>query len=316
VEQTEREAWLSERGTGIGGSEAPVLYGIHPWVSEYQLWAEKTGRVKRTDPTPQEAPLLFWGNQLESAVRDGYSKITGRTVVAGVRMARHPEAHCMLANTDGLIVGVDAIEGLDNPGTGVYEGKTANVYKSREWDAGIPDFYQVQVQHYLEVLDLEWGALAVFMGGDRKPLRTFDVIRSREFGAHLRAKVTDWWDRHVLADIPPEADGSEQTAKVLRMVSPVAQRRTVDLGPELVTAYRRLAEIGDTMRDLKAEERSLKNKVMAALGEADVGVLPDGSGWTFENVHSRGYTKVVEPSSNRVLKRATPQQISKKRDQS
>jgi predicted phage-related endonuclease len=271
--------------------------------------------VKRAEPSPQEAPLLFWGNQLERAVRDGYSKITGRTVADGVRMARHPKVACMIANTDGLIIGVDAIEGLDNPGTGVYEGKTANVYKSREWDNGIPDFYQVQVQHYLEVLDLEWGALAVFMGGDRNPLRTFDVIRSREFGAHLRAKVSAWWDRHVEADIPPEPDGSEQTAKVLRMIAPVAQRRTVDLGPELVTAYRRLAEISEAKRELEAEEQALKNRVVAALGDADVGVLPDGSGWTFENVYSRGYTKVVEPRTTRVLKRATPKQISKKREQ-
>lgn len=39
--------WSEWRSAGLGSSDAPVIMGVSPWSTPYQLWEEKTGRVKR-----------------------------------------------------------------------------------------------------------------------------------------------------------------------------------------------------------------------------------------------------------------------------
>ena len=37
--------WLEERMSYIGGSDAPIIMGVSPWKTPYQLWEEKMGNV-------------------------------------------------------------------------------------------------------------------------------------------------------------------------------------------------------------------------------------------------------------------------------
>ncbi len=305
----DREAWLDARRSGIGGSDAPVLHGQSPYQTEYRLWAEKTGKVKRDEITPENNPLLFWGTELEPAVRSGYSKLTGRTVSDGVSMARHPSVHAMIGNTDGTLVGV-----ADKPGDGVYEGKTANVFSAAAWKDGIPLFYQIQVQHYLAVTGLQWASLAVFMGGDRQPMRWFDIERSERFIDHHCELVERWWDLHVVRDIPPAVDSSADTGKVIKLLHPVPDGTLIELPEHFAEVRSRLAEIEATTKALKAEKQLLRNSLMAELGPASFGVLPDGTGWSFKAVNRKGYTKVVNPSSFRQLASASEKTLAKIRN--
>ena len=40
-----REQWLAMRRQDITASTAGALLGLHPYVTAYSLWAEKTGLV-------------------------------------------------------------------------------------------------------------------------------------------------------------------------------------------------------------------------------------------------------------------------------
>ena len=43
-----REEWLKYRRTGLGGSDAAVVCGLSPYKSKIELWADKTGRLRRS----------------------------------------------------------------------------------------------------------------------------------------------------------------------------------------------------------------------------------------------------------------------------
>ena len=73
VEEMEnREAWLSERKKGIGGSDASVIVGLNKWTSPFTRWMEKTGQAEAEDLSDNE--YVYWGNVLEET--DCLSKIT------------------------------------------------------------------------------------------------------------------------------------------------------------------------------------------------------------------------------------------------
>ena len=45
----EKAAWHMKRSRGIGGSEIPIILGLSPYTTPYQLWLEKTGEVLPRD---------------------------------------------------------------------------------------------------------------------------------------------------------------------------------------------------------------------------------------------------------------------------
>jgi len=72
----------------------------------------------------------------------------------------------------------------------------------------------MQVQHQLEVADLNWSLIAPLVGGNTPKV----VVRERdlEVGAMIRAKAAELWDR-VAAGNPPEPDYTKDADTISKL---------------------------------------------------------------------------------------------------
>jgi predicted phage-related endonuclease len=64
---TECAAWLSERRTGIGGSDAATILGVSPYMTNVELWRIKTGRKIPEDISGK--PYVKYGIEAERHLR-------------------------------------------------------------------------------------------------------------------------------------------------------------------------------------------------------------------------------------------------------
>ena len=76
TENLSYEDWLEARKQGIGGSDASVVCGVSRYKSPVELWMEKTGQL----PSQEAGEAAYWGNLLESLVREEFTKRTGISV--------------------------------------------------------------------------------------------------------------------------------------------------------------------------------------------------------------------------------------------
>ena len=67
---------------------------------------------------------------------------------------------------------------------------------------GVHPMYYAQLQHYLGILDLKWGAFAIFNSLTCE-LYYFDVERDEPFIAAMHGVATEWWERHVVRGVRP-----------------------------------------------------------------------------------------------------------------
>ena len=58
-----REEWLALRRRDVTASQIAALLGVHPYVTPYQLWAEKTGKLI---PVQDDNAVLRRGRLLEA----------------------------------------------------------------------------------------------------------------------------------------------------------------------------------------------------------------------------------------------------------
>ncbi len=256
------EEWLEFRRLGIRGSDSSVVCGVNRYKSPIELWMEKTGQW----PNQEAGEPAYWGQQLESLVRNEFTKRTGIEVTL-VKQMLQSEAHpFMLANLDGICEHPDY-------GTYVFEAKTASTFKSGEWEDAIPDEYVLQVQHYLAVTGYTGAFIAVLIGGNQFKWKYIE--RDEELIAMLIQLETDFWG-HVQSNVPPSLDGSEAAARFLseRFPDSVPQSR-LELPQEaasLIEQYNLACEGVEKHTEKKLEA---ENQLKQMLGENEAGTVGD-----------------------------------------
>jgi putative phage-type endonuclease len=255
-----RDDWLAVRRTGIGGSDAAAAVGLNPYISQLELWLDKTGRnagLARPDPIDTSEPV-YWGNLLEPIVAAAYTQQTGNRVRKVNAVLQHPTVPYMLANLDREIVGV--------PGVQILECKTAGEFGARLWRDGVPEYVQLQVQHQLAVTGKRAADVAVLLCGQR--LEVHRIERDDELIARLMLLEAAFW-RYVETDTPPPADGSESADRALRCLYP-GSGGTVDFsGDRHVSAvFADLVAVRAEIEVREALEAKLRQTIQQAMGDA------------------------------------------------
>jgi hypothetical protein len=190
VEVSEREAWLTERRKGIGGSD---VHNLFPCLnledkddpgSRYgcprRLSYEKLGVEPDYAYTPETLRLFERGNVLEEYAADRYSQVSGRRVFRSNHPYVHPTLPFMRVNLDRNIK-------ADERGVGVFEAKSANehVFFKMQME-GLPPAYAFQIQHGIAARQAQWGAFGVIESPDY-----MDAVLEQLEDSRLRRKVID-----------------------------------------------------------------------------------------------------------------------------
>src|SRR5690606_23614840 len=200
------------------------------------------------------------GRDLEQYVAERFMEATGKKVRRRNDMLQHPEYPFMTANIDRWVVGENA--GL--------ECKTTSVLNRAKFSQGeFPPNYYVQCVHYMVVTGAERWYLAVLVLN--KSFHVFTIERDEAEIQALIAAEKDFWENHVLKQIPPTPDGSESTSEVLRQSFPDAREREeiALLGCEdKIQHYR---ELDAQVKELTQKRDALKQGLRLAMSDAEIG---------------------------------------------
>ena len=296
---SEREqAWLNHRTTGVGGSDMSAILGISHYATPLDIWLSKTGR---NNPEKKDSWAIRKGNSLEKDLRQWFKDT-------------HPDMECydgtdlsltsrhyphMLASLDGY---------LYDPSTesfGVLECKTANSYRAQDWrdDDGnpcIPDYYLVQVQHYLAVTGWQWGYVIADTSGVEPLIIRFERDEE-DIAAIVNAAQNFWW--FVKSGEMPALSNAEDVRKVYP--EPTEELEDMSDDDDLYDLMQTYAAAQQQAKEAETKADSLKNQLITRIGPRE-GLTCGGYRATFKTVHRKGYTKVVEPSDSRVFRFSKP----------
>lgn len=255
-----RQEWLWSRKKGIGGSDASAILGFNPWKSAFELYIDKTSdQVEEID---NEA--IHWGNVLEDVVADEFTRRTGKKVRRRNQTFIHPEYEFMIANIDRDVVGEKAL----------LECKTTNAYNSDAWEGdNIPPMYICQLQHYMAVLNYDKAYIAVLIGGQKFVWK--EVERDDEFIDLMIQHEKAFWEDHVLAEVPPEIDGSQSASELLNKMYPEDNGETIILkSDEAEMLIEAIESIKSDVKEQQSLQKEYENKLKLMIGEAETGVTP------------------------------------------
>ena len=254
----DREEWLAERKTGIGGSDAAAVLGASPYKSALDLWREKVSDDLESDAA---TTVMLMGNCLEPLAADLYAQETGRQM-RRQPLRRHPEHAFMIGNVDRLILAVGDVQAtgaleIKCPGLRVFAGAKAK---------GLPDHMTVQLMHYLAVLGYSWGSFALLCR-ENGQLIHFDLEADPQLIATLIEREHEFWTKYVVPRVEPP-----QEAPPVVDIPVIEGEVTVFESEEWIkaaTAFREARELKDAATDL---EETAKAKVQEFMHREEVHV--------------------------------------------
>ncbi len=276
TEGMSHEEWLSWRDKGLGGSDAAVLCGLNRYKSPMELWLEKTGQQE-----PKEAgEAAYWGTIMETIIKAEFNRRTGLDVAPVQAILQHQQYAFMLANLDGLVV--DPIHGK-----GIFEAKTANVFLAPQFEQDIPEMYQAQVHHYLALTGLSHAYVAVLIGGNA--FKYFHIRRNDEVINLLIQLEKNFWENHVLANVPPELDGTKASSELLKQLYPEGRPNThLELPEEAMSMIEEFEQAKDDEAEATERKEAMANKLKEMLGENEIGVV-NGRSVAWKTVNSERF---------------------------
>ena len=272
TEGMDRQEWLEWRRQGIGGSDASVICGLNKWKSPLELWLEKIGKQE-----PKETgEAAYWGTVMEPIIRQEFTQRTGLDVEPVQSILQHPRHSFMQGNLDGLIQ--DPIHGQ-----GIFEAKTAGAYFAHEWEEGVPELYEVQVQHYLAVTGLKFAYVAVLIGGNT--FRQHFIPRNDQVIELLIQLESHFWNL-VQTNTPPEIDGSKASSELLKQLYPEGKPNTyLELPEEALSMIEEYERAKTEEAEATERKEAMANKLKEMLGDYESGVV-NGRCVQWKTVHS------------------------------
>lgn len=187
--------WEKWRLSGLGSSDAPIVLGISPWMTRYELWELKLGK---REPNP-ETYITQRGHRLEARARAMY-EIKRGFLDFPPTIVEHERYPFLRASLDGYNAERRAVLEIKAPGKKTHIAAKAGA---------VPPHYYAQVQHQLMVTGAAYcDFVTLWVENEGKAsevcdLATVRVEPNREYCRSLFLELVAFWDL-VEAGIPPE----------------------------------------------------------------------------------------------------------------
>lgn len=200
-EKQERDQFLKRRRKGIGGSDVGKILGVDRYGDAIDVYLDKT-----TEPEDIDNPNMERGRMMEAVVSQKYMLETGRRLKPG-KFRKHRKYPWLIGNPDRIIIANGKPPHAEmSDGTGVLELKTANRWVWKQIKAeGLPQSYLLQLQHYMGICGVEWGAFGVLCP-DPWDFITFEVAFDPDLFEEVAVVLDRFWHDNVQRGIPPIAE--------------------------------------------------------------------------------------------------------------
>jgi predicted phage-related endonuclease len=292
--------WLHARRQIITASRMAALLGCDPRQDALDVYVDMVKPLEeeltRSDDEQLDDPRL-WGRVLEEPIARTVAKVLDWDIVmGGALLVSRKYAH-IGATLDAEIRPRSEIDWF------VYEGKTVDVFRRRDWDeeAGLPpDHILIQAQTQLLVTQAPQAIVFALVGGNR-PVR-IPVHPDQELHAVMVEAVEEFLDQVRRLDPPPPTMRSENA---LKRLYPHENGERIQLSSEELEWTAELQQLAKERRACEKREAEIKNWIRASMGEASFGELPEETGgkqlWKWVTEH-RSERPPVPASNSRVLR--------------
>jgi len=257
---TDEATWLQARARDLTSTEVAALYGMNPYVTEFELWHRKRLGVAEAKADTER---MRWGRRLEAAIAAGVAEDNGwkaqpRKIYQRLADQRIGCSFDWEAERDG-VAGLLEVKNVDRR---IYDDQWTEDGENIQ----APPHIELQLQVQLLVSGYSWGAIIPLVGGNTSKvlLRTPDAVVQQD----IQNRAAAFW-ASVDAGQEPKPDyykDAEFIREELRKSAAVGTVLAAD--EEMDIDFSALIEAQQRLRAAEERVDALKAKMVYRAGSA------------------------------------------------
>ena len=299
IPMSSKTRWHRARSQDVTASVVAALFGSHPFMSRFELWAEKSGRAK---PDTTESAAMFWGSAVENIVVDLLRKQNpGWTIIHNTAPGDY------WRDEEFRIGGTPDILAYDpGRGEGVIQIKVPQLRTFRDgWkqDDGTieaPLYAALQASTEAYLTGAKWAMVAALPLGAVPFVHQVDVPLIPGVVDAVKAAAVEFWD-FVNSGDDMDPDFSLDTSTIDRLyardggeeIDLSRDNRTIALVKQLALEKAKAKETAGAISTIEAE---IKHRMKGAA----IAYLPGGDKITWREQRRDGH--YIPTSRSRVLR--------------
>lgn len=261
------EQWLAARKPDITSTTISALFGLHPWITSFQLHHTlKLGDVEN-EFEPNERSE--WGKLLQDSIALGVSREEGWQLRPMREYIRIPELR--IGSSFDFRVCVEAPEGDDSDNDELLEIKNVDflVFKEKWLDEegfGLtaPPYIELQAQHEMHVSGLPLCHIRALVGGNS--LARLRRPYNLDVGAAIDQAASAFWND----DAEPAPDFSRDSRFIAQKLYGFStEGKIVDADEEVAALFREYAGFRSIESGAEKSKEETKAKILMRIGSAE-----------------------------------------------
>lgn len=261
---TDESQWLERRKNYITSTESASLFGLQmpSLPTAFEIWHIKRGLIDKVVDVNQR---MVWGRRLEAVIAQGIAD-DNEWKLAPLRAFAYDDNDKIGSSFDFVIEVPGRGHGLLEIKTVSYRDYKEKFIEDEETDfIEAPAYYEVQVQHEMEVLDqYDFCVLAVFVM-DTRDVKLLWRDRDRSMGAAIREKVRKFW----AMEAPPPPDLLADSDLLARMHRANSRDAVMDATEHPDFDLLTQSYIDESAKQSQAEDakKKLRSQIILAMGD-------------------------------------------------
>ena len=254
------------RGKVVGGSEVSALFGVNPWLTEFELWHFKKGTLENDFKMNEriEAGIYLEDEIVKWACdRWGY-------VVQDLPLKLYDNENRLGGHLDKRVI-------CPERGPGILEVKTVDGLQFRDWGDEPPLNYQLQGQTYQGLAGGCWCDIIYLVGGNS--LDRFQMEFRPKLYAEIQRRTRAFWQS--IADNKPPKPDYNQDGEALAHLYRRSPNELIDLTADnlMPDACHRYVTLSAQINQLKKEQDAAKAELLDKIGPHAKALVPGYRVW-------------------------------------
>jgi len=257
IDPKDKEHWLNLRKEDVTSTEVAALFGLSPYMTEYELWHRKK---EKSDVAFDVNQRMKWGSRLESAIAQGIAEDNDLQI--------RPMKEYIRLND--LRMGSSFDYSIDPKGILEIKNVDSLAFKNG-WSVDgdnieAPHHIELQVQYQLAVSGRDHAIIGAFIGGNNV------VLIRREPDAEIiesmREKVFNFW-ASIEKNKAPNPDFTKDAEFIKKVYNMAKQGAVVEADARVKELAKEYHLLGQQAKILDGQREACKAEMLTLIGDAE-----------------------------------------------
>lgn len=247
--------WLQARTNDITSTEVSALFGISPYINEFELWHRKKSKdVVRLE----ENTRMKWGKRLEPTIAQGIAEDHDLKITPFKEYVRLIDFK--VGSSFDYAIGTDGLLEIKNVDARVYNSG----WEISGDDIQAPNHIEMQVQHQLLVSGRKYAFIGAFVGGNEITLLKREP--DKDIQDAILNKVKKFW-ASIDSNTPPNPDFQKDAEFISHLYSYAEPGKIMQANDRIIDLAQKYQQYSQQMKVLDAARDGVKAELLTIIGD-------------------------------------------------